>query len=62
VLRPTYSIKPDAANRYANNDFKYFIAPGFGSTGAYSEHMLGAVETLLEEGKDGKPKMMTIGE
>lgn len=23
--------------------------------------MLGAVETLLEEGKDGKPKMMTIG-
>jgi len=45
---------------YANNDFKFFIAPGFGSTSAYQEHMLGAVETLLEEGKDGKPKMMTI--
>jgi hypothetical protein len=38
-----------------------YSAPGFGSTKAYEEHIMGAVETLLDEGKDGKPKMMTIG-
>jgi hypothetical protein len=37
-------------------------APGFGSTSAFQEHMLGAVETLLAEGRAGKPKMVTIGE
>ncbi|ORY26706.1 hypothetical protein BCR39DRAFT_540531 [Naematelia encephala] len=45
---------------YANNDFKFYVAPGFGSTSAFQEHMLGAVDTLLEEGRDGKPKMVTI--
>nr|WVH01941.1 carbohydrate esterase family 4 protein [Naematelia aurantialba] len=45
---------------YVCNDFKLYVAPGFGTVEAFAETMLNAAQTLLEEGRAGKPKMMTI--
>jgi peptidoglycan/xylan/chitin deacetylase (PgdA/CDA1 family) len=45
---------------YDCNDFKFFIAPGFGSSMAYFEHAKNAYDALYEEGQEGQPSYLTI--
>lgn len=46
---------------YDCNDFKFLTGCGFRSPGAFFEHLKNAFDVLYEEGKEGAPKMMTIG-
>lgn len=45
---------------YDVNDFKFFVAPGFGSSMAYFEHAKNAFDTLYEEGQEGHPAYLTV--
>jgi len=45
---------------YDCNDFKFFIAPGFGSSMAYFEHAKNGFDTLYEEGQNGQPSYLTV--
>ncbi|KAF9556328.1 glycoside hydrolase/deacetylase [Agrocybe pediades] len=45
---------------YDCNDFKFFIAPGFGSSMAYFEHAKNGFDTLYEEGENGQPSYLTV--
>jgi peptidoglycan/xylan/chitin deacetylase (PgdA/CDA1 family) len=44
-----------------NNDMKFAIAPGFSTAEHFFTYLKDAVDVLLEEGKRGAPKMMSIG-
>lgn len=38
----------------STKDYKYFVAPGFGSAMAFYEYMVNCFDTLYEEGEEGK--------
>lgn len=42
------------------NDHKFVDAPGFSSPSDFLEHLTNALDVLVKEGRDGKPKMMTL--
>ncbi|GMH77587.1 hypothetical protein TL16_g07463 [Triparma laevis f. inornata] len=44
-----------------NNDMRYNINNGFSCSSQYFEYLKDGLDTLLEEGTAGAPKMMTIG-
>ncbi len=48
-------------SRYDCNDLKFHSPQGWGSPGAFEEHLKNAFDTLYLEGSAGKPKMMTVG-
>ena len=43
------------------NDFKYMMPNSWGSTDAFYNYLKDAFDELYAEGKDGAPKMMSIG-
>ncbi len=43
------------------NDMKFCVPPGFTNPDDFFTYAKNAFDTLLEEGQDGSPKMMTIG-
>ncbi|MEO0678936.1 MAG: allantoinase PuuE [Pseudomonadota bacterium] len=43
------------------NDARFISSQGWGSAGAFHEYLSNSVEVLLEEGRAGAPKMMTVG-
>ncbi|KAI8916389.1 hypothetical protein EDD86DRAFT_186274 [Gorgonomyces haynaldii] len=43
------------------NDMKFSVAPGFGGPDAYFSYLKNCVDILLEEGREGSPKMLSIG-
>jgi putative urate catabolism protein len=44
-----------------NNDMKYAVPPGFGDPAGWERHLTDAFEVLLDEGRAGSPKMMSVG-
>lgn len=44
------------------DDFKYFVAPGFGSSWAFNEHITNAFDTMYEEGEDGRPGLVSLAD
>lgn len=47
---------------YDANDFKFYASgTGFGDPRGFLEHVRNAFDVLLEEGAEGRPKMMTVG-
>lgn len=46
---------------YDCNDFKFHVASGFSAPMDFYDHLKNAFDVLYEEGKEGMPKMMTIG-
>ncbi len=44
-----------------NNDMKHCVPPGFAGPDAFEHHLTDAFDTLLEEGRAGSPKMMSVG-
>ncbi|GMI40196.1 hypothetical protein TrCOL_g2110 [Triparma columacea] len=44
-----------------NNDMRYNINNGFSCGGQFYQYLKDALDTLLEEGRAGSPKMMTVG-
>jgi peptidoglycan/xylan/chitin deacetylase (PgdA/CDA1 family) len=44
-----------------NNDMKFAVPPGFGDPGGFERHLSDAFDLLLEEGRAGAPKMMSVG-
>ena len=44
-----------------NNDMRYNINNGFSCGSQFFQYLKDALDTLLEEGRAGQPKMMTIG-
>ena len=43
------------------NDMRFIAAQGWGSAGAFHEYLSNSVALLLEEGRAGTPKMLSIG-
>ena len=46
---------------YDCNDFKFHTPTGWGGSDDFLRHLMNAFDTLYEEGRDGTPKMMTVG-
>ena len=44
-----------------NNDMKFAVPPGFGDPDGFERHLRDAFDLLLEEGRAGSPKMMSVG-
>jgi putative urate catabolism protein len=44
-----------------NNDMKFAVPPGFGDPVGFERHLRDAFDLLLEEGRAGSPKMMSVG-
>ncbi len=44
-----------------NNDMKFAVPPGFGDPDGFERHLRDAFDLLLEEGRAGAPKMMSVG-
>jgi peptidoglycan/xylan/chitin deacetylase (PgdA/CDA1 family) len=45
---------------YDCNDLKFCAPHGFGSVGAFTEHLKSAFDVLYSEGENGSPGMMTV--
>ena len=43
------------------NDMKFSVPPGFTSPDGFYEYLKNAFDLLYQEGKEGSPKMMSIG-
>ena len=43
------------------NDARFISSQGWGSPGAFHEYLSNSVEVLLEEGRAGAPKMLSVG-
>ncbi|GAA5887541.1 hypothetical protein JCM6882_001443 [Rhodosporidiobolus microsporus] len=56
VPHPTEEGKPLVMVPYSLdcNDFKFWMAPGFGSDDAYAEHCIAAVKTIADEAEAGE--------
>jgi peptidoglycan/xylan/chitin deacetylase (PgdA/CDA1 family) len=45
---------------YDTNDMKYTHPNGFVTVGEFVEYVTGAIDALIDEGRSGSPKMLTI--
>ncbi|KXS11232.1 carbohydrate esterase family 4 protein [Gonapodya prolifera JEL478] len=43
------------------NDMKFCVPPGFSSPDGFEQYIKDAIDQLLEEGRDGHPKMLSVG-
>ena len=59
----TAAGKPHLVISYTldNNDMKFAVPPGFGDPDGFERHLRDAFDLLLEEGRAGSPKMMSVG-
>jgi putative urate catabolism protein len=44
-----------------NNDMKFAVPPGFAGPDGFERHLTDAFDLLLAEGREGAPKMMSVG-